>query len=231
MAFRGQSFNLRCMATALIAGASGLVGSGLLQLLLDAPEYEQVISVGRRRLEVDHPKLVQVVADFAALERLAEPLRGDDAFCCLGTTRKKAGSREAFRAVDHGAVLAYAWAAKRGGARRFFTVSSLGANAGSRVFYNRVKGETEDALRVLGFATLGIFRPSLLLGPRTEYRFGERLGAVFAALLDPLLFGRWRKYRAIRTVVVARAMLRCSFGTGARGVLIFESDEIQDLGR
>jgi uncharacterized protein YbjT (DUF2867 family) len=219
------------MATALIAGASGLVGGGLLQLLLDAPEYERVISVGRRRLEVDHPKLVQVVADFAALDRLAEPLQGDDAFCCLGTTRKKAGSREAFRAVDHAAVLAYAWAAKRGGADRFFTVSSLGANAGSRVFYNRVKGETEDALQVLDFATLGIFRPSLLLGPRTEYRFGERLGAVFAALLDPFLFGRFRKYRAIRAMAVARAMLRCSFGTGARGVLIFESDEIQDLGR
>jgi uncharacterized protein YbjT (DUF2867 family) len=200
-------------------------------MLLEAPEYDRVISVGRRRLELAHPKLVQVVADFTALDKLAEPLRGDDAFCCLGTTRKKAGSPEAFRAVDHGAVLAYAWAARRGGARRFFTVSSIGANAGSRVFYSRVKGETEDALRVLDFPTLGIFRPSLLLGPREEYRFGERLAAVFAALFDPILVGGWRKYRGIQAAVVARAMLRCSFGTGARGTLIFESDEIQDLGR
>jgi uncharacterized protein YbjT (DUF2867 family) len=128
-------------------------------------------------------------------------------------------------------VLAFAWAARQGGVRRFFTVSSVGADPDARVFYSRVKGETEAALRVLGFATLGIFRPSLLLGPRTEYRFGERLGAVFAALLDPLLLGGLRKYRAIRSAVVARAMLRCSFGTGARGVLIFESDEIQALGR
>lgn len=207
------------------------MGGQLLTLLLDAPEYDRVVSIGRRALDMEHPKLVQVVADFTALDKLAEPLAGDDAFCCLGTTRKKAGSKEAFRAVDQGAVLAYAWAARRGGARRFFVVSSVGADAGSRAFYTRVKGETEDALRVLGFATLGIFRPSLLLGPRTEYRFGERLGALIAALFDPLLLGRLRKYRAIRTAVVARAMLRCSFGTGARGVLIFESDEIQDLGR
>lgn len=219
------------MATALIAGASGLVGGFLLRQLLDAPEYERVVSVGRRRLELEHPKLVQVVADFSALEKLPEPLRGDDAFCCLGTTIKQAGSREAFRAVDHAAVLAFAWAGKRGGVRRFFTVSALGADPGSRVFYNRVKGEAEEALRVLGFATLGIFRPSLLLGRRRDFRFGERFGAVVAAVLEPVMFGRLRRYRAIRAEMVARAMLRCSFGTGARGVLTFESDEIQDLGR
>jgi uncharacterized protein YbjT (DUF2867 family) len=219
------------MATALIAGASGLIGGYLLQELLAAEEYDRVISVGRRRLEVEHPKLVQVTTDFTGLDQLAGQLRGDDAFCCLGTTRKKAGSNEAFRAVDHGAVLAFAWAVQRGGVRRFFAVSSLGADAGSRVFYSRVKGESEDALRVLGFATLAIFRPSLLLGPRGERRFGERLGALVAAVLDPILLGRLRKYRAIQALVVARAMLRCSFGTGARGVLTFESDEIQDLGR
>lgn len=219
------------MATALIAGASGLVGGFLLRQLLAAPEYDRVVSVGRRRLDLEHPKLVQVAADFAALEKLPEPLRGDDAFCCLGTTIRRAGSPAAFRAVDHGAVLAFAWAGRRGGARRFFLGSALGADPGSRVFYNRVKGETEEALRVLGFATLGIFRPSLLLGPRREFRPGERLGAIFAALLEPVLFGRLRRYRAIRAEVVARAMLRCSFGAGARGVLVFESDEIQDLGR
>ncbi|MBI2517629.1 MAG: NAD(P)H-binding protein [Opitutae bacterium] len=219
------------MATALLAGASGLVGGFLLRQLLDAPEYERVVSVGRRRLGLEHPKLVQVVADFGALEKLPEALRGDDAFCCLGTTIKVAGSPEAFRAVDHGAVLAFAWAGKRGGVRRFFTVSSLGADSGSRIFYNRVKGETEEALRVLGFATLAVFRPRRLLGPRKESRPGERIGAFFAPLIEPVLLGRLRRYRAIRAEVVARAMLRCSFGTGARGALIFESDEIQDLGR
>lgn len=217
--------------TALIAGATGLVGRYLLDQLVGTHEYDRVVSVGRRPLDFEHPKLTEVIADFAGLERLPEPLRGDDAFCCLGTTRKRAGSREAFRAVDHGAVLAFAWAAQRGGARRFFTVSALGADPESRIFYNRVKGETEQALGVLGFATLGLFRPGLLLGPREEVRLGERGAAAALALVSPLLVGRLARYRPVHAAVVARAMLRASYGTGGQGTLVFESDEIADLGR
>jgi uncharacterized protein YbjT (DUF2867 family) len=218
------------MPTALIAGASGLVGRHLLRLLLDAPEYDRVIALGRAPPDVAHPKLVALTADFTALDGLAAELACDDAFCCLGSTIKRAGSREAFRAVDHGAVLAFAWAARRGGAQRFFLVSALGASSASRVFYQRVKGETEEALFVLGFRTLAIFRPSLLLGRRAEFRAGERLSAVLLWLAEPLLLGRLRQYRAISAEVVARAMLRCSFGRGGQGVLVFPSDEIQDLG-
>jgi uncharacterized protein YbjT (DUF2867 family) len=218
------------MAIALLAGASGLVGSFLLRQLLESPEYDRVIALGRRPLDLAHPKLTQVTADFAALDRVTADLRCDDAFCCLGTTIKRAGSPAAFRAVDHAAVLAFAWAARRNGARRFFLVSSLGADARSRVFYSRVKGETEEALAVLDFKTLAIFRPSLLLGPRTEKRLGERMGAMVLWLAEPLLLGRLRQYRAIRAEVVARAMLRCSFGRDGQGVLIFPSDEIEDLG-
>lgn len=218
------------MGTALIAGAGGLVGGELLQKLLQAEEYERVIAVGRRRLEVTHPKLTQVVADFAALDQVAAGLRCTDAFCCLGTTIKAAGSRAAFRAVDHAAVLAIAWAARRAGAQRFFVVSALGADAGSRIFYNRVKGETEDALLVLGFATLAVFRPSLLLGHRAETRLGEKVMAALLWMAEPLLLGRLRKYRAIQAGVVARAMLRSSFGRAGQGLLIYPSDEIQDLG-
>jgi uncharacterized protein YbjT (DUF2867 family) len=218
------------MSTALIAGGSGLVGGFLLQQLLATPEYDRVVAVGRRPLGLSHPKLVQVTAEFAGLDKVTADLRCDDAFCCLGTTIKQAGSPDAFRAVDHGAVLAFAWAARRNGAQRFFAVSSLGANAQSRVFYNRVKGETEEALEVLEFQTLGIFRPSLLLGPRPESRLGERFGAILMWLAEPLLQGSLRKYRAIEAEVVARAMLRCSYGRPGQGVLIFPSDEIQDLG-
>lgn len=218
------------MPTALIAGASGLVGSCLLRQLLAAPEYDRVIALVRRPLELAHPKLTQVTADFALLEKVTADLRCDDAFCCLGTTIKQAGSQAAFRAVDHAAVLAFAWTARRSGATRFFVVSALGANAGSRVFYNRVKGETEEALEVLGFRTLAIFRPSLLLGPRRETRFGERVGEVVMWLAEPLLLGSLRQYRAIQAEVVARAMVRCSFGHDGQGVLIFPSDEIEDMG-
>lgn len=218
------------MPTALIAGATGLVGGCLLRQLLEMPEYDRVVALGRRPVGLAHPKLVQVTADFVALDRVAADLRCDDVFCCLGTTIRQAGSRDAFRAVDHGAVLALAWAARRNGARRFFLVSSLGADARSRFFYNRVKGETEEALTVLGFPTLAIFRPSLLLGPRSKPRLGERIGAVGMWLLDPLLLGRLRQFRAIQAEVVARAMARCSCGRDGQGVLVFRSDEIQDLG-
>ena len=218
------------MRTALIAGASGLVGGFLLRQLLEMPEYGRVVSLGRRTIDLVHPKLVQVTVDFAALEKVTADLRCDDAYCCLGTTIKQAGSPENFRAVDHVAVLAVAWAARRNGAERFFVVSALGANAQSRVFYNRVKGETEEALEVLDFPTLGIFRPSLLLGPRAEKRLGERIGAVLMWLAEPLLLGSLRQDRAIQAEVVARAMTRCSFGRPGQGVLIFPSDEIQDLG-
>ena len=218
------------MSTALIAGASGLVGGHLLRQLLDHADYTRVVALVRRPLALSHPKLEQVVVDFAALEKVTADLRCDDAFCCLGTTIKEAGSRENFRAVDHVAVLAFAWAAQRNGARRFFVVSSLGANADSRVFYSRVKGEMEEALMVLGFGTLAIFQPSLLLGVRSKTRLGERLWAKVMWLFDPLLFGGLRKFRAIEAEVVARAMLRCSFGRANQGVLVFPSDEIQDLG-
>lgn len=165
------------MSTALIAGASGLAGGFLLRQLLKAPEYDCVVSLGRRPLELEHPKLQQVTVDFTALEKMPVNLRCTDAFCCLGTIIKQAGSREAFRAVDYVAVLAFAWAARRNGAQRFFVISSLGAGARSRVFYNRVKGEMEEALEVMDFPTLGIFRPGLLLGPRAPPRLGERMAA------------------------------------------------------
>jgi len=218
------------MSTALIAGASGLVGGHLLRQLLDHADYTRVVALVRRPLALSHPKLEQVMVDFVALEKVTADLKCDDAFCCLGTTIKEAGSRENFRAVDHVAVLAFAWVAQRNGARRFFVVSSLGANADSRVFYSRVKGEAEEALMVLGFGTLAIFQPSLLLGVRSKTRLGERLWAKVMWLFDPLLFGGLRKFRAIEAEVVARAMLRCSFGRADQGVLVVPSDEIQDLG-
>jgi len=218
------------MPTALIAGASGLVGGHLLTQLLAATEYDHVVSVGRRRLPLEHPKLQQELVDFTTLEKNGTDLRCDDAFCCLGTTIKQAGSPENFRAIDQAAVLAFAWAARRNGARRFFVVTALGADSQSRIFYTRVKGETEEALQILDFKTLGIFQPSFLLGRQTNRRFGERVMAAVLWVAEPLMFGSLRKYRAIRAEVVARAMLRSSFGEGARGLLVYPSDEIEDLG-
>jgi uncharacterized protein YbjT (DUF2867 family) len=218
------------MPTALIAGASGLVGRHLLDLLLAAAEYDRVVSLGRRTLELTHPKLEQLIVNFSTLDQALAGISCDDVYCCLGTTIRQAGSRENFRAVDHAAVLALGWAAQRHGARRFFLVSALGADPRSRLFYNQVKGETEEALLVLDFETLALFRPSLLLGRRSQPRLGERVMSAVLWLAEPLLVGRLRKYRAIEAAAVARAMLRCSFGEGPRGLLVYPSDELEDLG-
>jgi len=218
------------MRIALIAGASGLVGGELLRALLAAPEYDQVIALGRQSLDYEHPKLRSVQVNFTALDQVVGELGCTDAFCCLGTTIKQAGSPEAFRAVDQTAVLAFAWLAQRQGAKSFLVVSSLGAHAQSRVFYLRVKGEMEAALAVLGFKYLGIFQPSLLLGPRMPPRFGEKAWAFVLGLAAPLLGGPLRKHRAIPAAVVARAMLRCALGQRGAGVKIFPSDQIQELG-
>lgn len=211
---------------ALVAGASGLVGGFLLDALLESPLYREVCSLGRRPLPRQHPKLTQRTVDFAQLESEALP-SGDDAFCCLGTTIKKAGSQEAFRAVDHDAVLAFAQAARKAGARRFLLVSALGADPHSRIFYNRVKGETEEDLKGVGFESLIILRPSLLLGDRAESRPGERAAIVVSKALGPLL--RPFSGRPIEARTVARAMLTLA-RDAAGGTRVALSGELHGLG-
>ena len=195
---------------ALIAGASGLVGSHCLQLLLQSPRYRKVISVGRRELPVQHPKLQQVVVDFNHLEKHRHSLTADDVYCCLGTTIKKAGSQEKFKQVDYTYVVNLAKVTSHTFAAQFLVVSALGADAGSRLFYNRVKGEMEQAVQALPFTAVHIFQPSLLLGDRPEVRFGEKAAEVFMKLFEFIFKGPLRKYRAIPAKAVAKAMLEAA---------------------
>lgn len=214
------------MKTAWIAGASGLVGSNLMSLLLDDSEFGAVISLGRKPLELASPKLVQRTVDFRALDAtgLAAP---EVAFCALGTTISKAGSQQAFRAVDHDAVLEFAKAALSAGARCFAVVSSLGADPRSRIFYNRVKGETEADLRALGFASLIIAQPSLLLGDRAEPRPAERALIVVSRWLGFAL--KPFAARPIEARVVARALL-ATVHDSELGPRVLPSGELQRLG-
>jgi len=215
------------MKTALIAGATGLVGGHCLSELLASPSYDSVIAVGRRPLGLPQRGLRQVTTDLLTLS--AEHAAGaDDVFCCLGTTIKKAGSRDAFRSVDFDLPLALARAARSAGATRYCLVSSLGASPRARTFYLRVKGELEDALGGFGFPSLIVVRPSLLLGDRVETRPGEHLAEFALRLASPLLRGRWRKYRGIEASAVARAMVRLA-EQGAKGRRVVESDEIAHL--
>lgn len=191
---------------ALVTGATGAVGQALWPLLAASGRYRQVVVLARRPQE-DLPANVEWRAiDF---ERLAdEPLPAvDDAFCALGTTMKRAGSREAFRKVDFEYVLATGRAARAAGATRFVLNSSVGADPGTRNFYLKVKGEAEAALAELGFTTLALVRPSLLLAERDDRRPGEEVAAALAPLFNPLLRGGLSRYKAVDVETVARAML------------------------
>ncbi len=211
----------------LLAGASGLVGGALLRRLLADEEGPRVAAVVRRPLELASPRLDVVVADFDHLDRTDLP-RAETAFCALGTTMAKAGTEERFRAVDLDAVVAFARAARRAGATRFLAVSALGADPRSRVFYNRVKGEAEEALREVGFDGLALFRPSLLLGARAETRPAERFAAVVTGFVPWGLAGALSRWRPVPADAVAAALLAIAGGE-LRGVLVVENDEIHGL--
>lgn len=192
--------------TVWVAGGSGLVGTELLKLLLADEGVRAVVAVGRRRLALEHAKLQQAVVDFAAPSGLDVLPAPEAAFCTLGTTIKQAGSKEAFRAVDFDAVVAFAKAARTRGARAFVHVTALGADARSMVFYNAVKGQVEDAVADLGFDRVVALRPSFLDGERAESRPGERVALAVGRTLGPLL----GKYRPTPVSAVAAAMLEAA---------------------
>ena len=214
------------MKIAWVAGATGLVGSRLLERLLAAPDFGQVVTLGRRPPNATSPKLTQRTLDFAAFDVTGLPAP-DIAFCALGTTIARAGSQVAFRAVDHDAVLAFARAALAAGAKHFVVVSSLGADVRSRLFYARVKGEIETDLRALDFVSLGIARPSLLLGDRADSRPGERISVAVSRFLGSAL--RPFASRPIEADVVARALV--AIGQMAEpGATVYPSSRLQSLG-
>jgi uncharacterized protein YbjT (DUF2867 family) len=192
---------------ALVAGGSGLVGRQLLPLLLGAPEYSRVQAISRRPLPIEHARFANRVLRFdAPLESQLKGLAVQDAYCCLGTTLRQAGSQAAFRAVDHDLVLSFARIAKSAGAERLVVVSSVGADPASNNFYLRIKGETERDLEALRFRSLDLLQPSLLLGLRAQWRTLELLGQGAGWVLGPLLRGGWARYRPIEASQVAAAM-------------------------
>lgn len=214
---------------ALLAGATGLIGSRLLPRLLADPRYERVTVLGRRAPAASHPRLAVQLSDFDDLGTLDPPLQADDVYCCLGTTMARAGSKEAFERVDYGMVLDLARAAQRAGSRQFLVVSAAGSSPDSPAFYSRTKGRMEQALRELGFEALHILRPSLLLGARAESRPAERLAQKLAPLAVPLLQGRLARYRPVEADTVAAAMHHAAFG-GLRGVQLHEAPFVTGTG-
>jgi len=198
---------------ALLAGATGLVGAALLDVLLDAGDFSRVIAVTRRPLPREHPRLANRTVQFDKIAAQFAGFTCHTAFCCLGTTIRAAGSQEAFRKVDVDYVLAVARAAQ---AQRFIVVSAAGADPHAKNFYMRTKGEMEEALVAMNLAALDIMQPGVLLGWRHEIRPLELAASVLMPLVNPLLVGRYAVYRGIPARTVALAMLGAA-RSGRRG--------------
>lgn len=234
---------------AFLAGTSGLIGMQLLHQLLQDSSYDYLISVGRRKLALKHHKLVQVEGDFSKIRSwdIESKLREEDlggvffplvdainkktcemhAFCSLGTTIKVAGSKEKFQEIDHDYVVGFAAWTHALGVNKFLYVSAMGANPQSSVFYNKVKGETEEDLKVIPFDYLGLFQPSLLVGNRKEFRFGEEVAKILTKPLVWLKLGK--SFRPINDNQVAKAMIHHANQTKPVKVEIISSKKMQDF--
>jgi uncharacterized protein YbjT (DUF2867 family) len=221
----------RAPSEAWIAGATGLVGRTLLELLLDHSDVQRVTIIVRRPTGHTHPKLLELVVDFDRLEAELAGRSATDVVCGLGTTIAAAGSQEAFRRVDHDYPLALARAARKAGARRFLVVTAAGSNPRSSLFYSRIKGELERDLAPLGFPEVAVLRPGLLLGERAERRRGERVAMALAGPMKALFRGPLRKYSPVAAADVARAMVKVALDGAAPAAAhaVYESDRIASL--
>lgn len=212
------------MKTAVVLGASGLVGSMLTKGLLQSSHYGKVILLNRKSSVLSHPKLQEKQINFDAPD--LTDVQADDVFCAIGTTLKKAGSKEAQYKIDCLYPAKLAGLLRKQGASRFLLVSSIGANAQSGNFYLRTKGELEQQLMALQFPSLVIARPSFILGDRAEFRAGEKIGIVLMKVFSPLLLGGLRKYRGVEASAIASCLISQAV-SGQSGTLILESDQIR----
>lgn len=214
------------MRTALLLGASGLVGRHTLARLAHDGRWDRVVTLGRRPLATASPTHADHVVDFDRLSEQADLFACDDLFCALGTTIQQAGSQEAFRRVDLEIPFEAAQLAHAAGAGQVLLVSALGADPDSRIFYNRTKGEAERVMGEVGFDAVQLFRPSLLTGDRDETRPGERIGELVLSLARPLLRGPLRPLRPTPATALAAALVE----TAARrptGVHVYGPQEIK----
>ena len=210
---------------AIVAGATGLTGGELLEILLREPDYDEVLVLVRKAFSLSHPKLTQLVVDFDRLEDYVLPETAKALFCCLGSTITKTPNLETYRKIDHDYPLKLAGLAAAKGIRQFHFISSIGADPKSSSFYLKTKGETEGDLKAAGIETLYVYRPALLVGNRREHRLGEGFMKGLMKLINPLLIGRLKRYRSIKAATVANFMFNCS-KLHQKGFFLYNSEEI-----
>ncbi len=213
------------MRSALVVGATGLVGSALVKLLCESEQYVAVNVISRRPLDFTHKKLVVTLREF---DEIAEQdiEFAHEVYCCLGTTIKKAGSRPTFEKVDFEYPMTIAALAKNRGIGHFIVISAMGADEKAFAYYSRVKGKLESELIKIDFPQLSIVRPSLIVGERKEFRLGETVGAKVLAIMNPLLVGPMKKIRSIPAEQIAIAMMSIALYGKKEKVAIYQSDEL-----
>lgn len=211
--------------TALLLGASGLSGGCLLDLLLKSDEYHTIYVYSRRPLGIQDPKLKEYIIDFDSYEGTVE---ADTVFCCLGTTIKKAKTKEAFKKVDLAYPIKFAQMQFNAGSKRFLVISAMGVAADSLFFYSRVKAEMENLLTNIGYPRLFIFRPALITGDRKEHRSGEKIAAGINEILNHILVGPFRKYQSVSAHAIAKCMFSFASDKIHFGKMVINSDCIKD---
>lgn len=212
--------------TAIIFGATGLVGNELLKLLVADNRYLRIKVFGRRHPGVIDDKILSRVVDVTDVKSYSSEITGDELYICLGSTIKKAGSVEAMERADRDIPAEIARAGRDNGVKSIAVVSSIGADSGSRNYYLRIKGEMETEIAGNGYERTVIVRPSMLLGKRDEFRFGEEAGKVVMKALRFLFIGKLRKYRGIEASDVAKGMIRLLNTNPKPERIVFESDEL-----
>ncbi|MEI6312248.1 MAG: NAD(P)H-binding protein [Bacteroidota bacterium] len=213
---------------AIIVGATGLVGNELLHLILEHVSFSHVKVFVRHKILLEHPKLEQIEIDFNQLHNYAHEFNGDMVFCTLGTTINKAGSKDAFIQVDYTYPLQIASICAQQNISQFHLVTAMGASSSSNIFYNKVKGNIEEAIQKLTLETFVVYRPSMLLGNRKENRVGEKIGQILMTSLDFMFVGWLKKYKAIQAKDVAKAMIIQSL-KNKKGFHVIESDKILEI--
>ncbi len=217
------------MKKALLAGATGLIGSYLLQQLIKSHQYQTIHVLTRKKPNREINGVVYHIVNFDQVHEVDLTETIDDVFCTLGTTAKKAGSKENFRKVDLYYVDKVAKLGLKYNAEQFHVVSSIGANANARNFYLKTKGQMEKAIKALPYRGLFIYHPSLLLGPRKEFRFGEKMGEWIMKLFSPLMIEKVKKYRPVHAAQVAAAMAHYATSANLAGTHIIDANNIRSF--
>jgi uncharacterized protein YbjT (DUF2867 family) len=213
---------------AVIAGASGLIGGLLLEQLINQKDYAEVLVLVRKKLPIQDKKLTQLVVSFDHLNHYQNEINGHALFCCLGTTKSKTPDLKEYRKIDHDYSVELAKIGAKNSMQQFHLVSALGADSHSKIFYNKLKGETEEDIKSIKLNNINIYQPSLLVGDRKEKRVAERFAMGLAKWIDPLLIGNLKKYRSINAETVAKAMVNQSLKNSS-GIFTYPSEQIKKL--